>query len=58
VLVRRDLETLGIPVLDPLPALAEAIVTRRGIYPRSADGHPLAAGYEVYARTVYDYMSR
>ena len=43
----------GIEAVDLLPYLA-ARLEEGGVYPRREDGHPLALGYEAYARGAYE----
>ncbi len=41
---------------DTTPALAEALRNKVKIYPPSLNGHPLASGYEVIAKAVYNFL--
>jgi lysophospholipase L1-like esterase len=47
---------LDVAVVDPLPDLERAVRSRSDVYPERDDGHPLAAGYELYARSVYEHL--
>jgi lysophospholipase L1-like esterase len=46
----------GIEVLDPLPALSQAVASGAQIYPQDTDGHPNAAGYNVLASAIYNRL--
>jgi len=48
---KSRLAELGIPAVDPLPALEEAVRSEQ-IYPRSLDGHPNGQGYRVISEVV------
>jgi len=44
----------SIACLDLRPALSDALLQGRTIYPTYHDGHPISAGYKVIARDIYD----
>jgi lysophospholipase L1-like esterase len=47
------LSSQSIAYVDIAPAISEAVTKHAGIYPHDNDGHPLPAGYEVYAKALY-----
>ena len=42
--------------IDTTPALAQALQEGIRIYPESLNGHPLARGYEIIAKAVYNFL--
>lgn len=48
------LSAQSIAYVDIAPALSEAVMKQGRIYPHDNDGHPLPAGYEVYAKALYN----
>ncbi|MFZ5523321.1 MAG: SGNH/GDSL hydrolase family protein [Pseudomonadota bacterium] len=60
--IKGDLEqffdTNKIAYVDVTKALEEQTYKHIQIYPKDSDGHPLAIGYGVIARTVYDTVRR
>lgn len=56
--LRARLEALaGARYVDVAQPLQQAVLDGAGIYPGTANGHPLAAGYEVIGRTLADAVS-
>lgn len=52
------LATEKIAYIDVTEAMEKQTYQHVQIYPKDSDGHPLAAGYGVIARTVYDAIRR
>lgn len=53
-----ELEGLGVPLVDALPALREGVRTGRALYPPTVDGHPNGAGYRVIAEVVHTVLEQ
>ena len=48
------LENIGIPFIDVLPDMENALLKHGDIYPARDDGHPILIGYEVYAENAFN----
>lgn len=47
------LENTGIPFIDVLPDMENALLKHGDLYPSWDDGHPILIGYEVYTESAY-----
>jgi hypothetical protein len=54
--VMRELDGLGIPYLDLLPALIREVRQNRAIYPASSQSHPNTHGYGIIAQSIAQYL--
>ena len=54
--VMRELDGLGIPYLDLLPALIREVRQNRAIYPASGQSHPNTHGYGIIAQSIAQYL--
>jgi len=48
------LENIGIPFIDVLPDMENALLKHGDIYPAWENGHPILIGYEVYAENAFN----
>ena len=48
------LKNIGIPFIDVLPDMENALLKHGNIYPAFDDGHPILIGYEVYAENAFN----
>ena len=48
------LDKHGIDHVNAEPYIADAVNKSRKVYTFTGDGHPLKAGYEAYARAIYE----
>ncbi len=55
--LRADLDTMGVPFCEVLPALRNSLANGLQPYGVSRDGHPNEEGHAVIARAVADYLS-
>jgi lysophospholipase L1-like esterase len=53
----RYLAAAGIRYIDLAKPLQDAAATHRPLYPSDDNGHPIAAGYAVIAKAVYDKLT-
>lgn len=52
--VGRFLTDAGIPHVDALNEVRNAVINEGNVYPRRDEGHPLARGYQAYSRALHD----
>lgn len=55
-IVGETARAAGVTVVDPRMELVKLMESRRDVYPFRDDGHPLAVGYGVIARSVADLV--
>jgi hypothetical protein len=48
------LESIGIPFIDVLPGMENALLKHGNIYPAWDDGHTISIGYEVFAENAFN----
>ena len=48
------LKKIGLPFIDVLPDMENALLKHGDIYPARDDGHPILTGYEVYAENAFN----
>ena len=56
--VKQYLDAAGINYVDPFLDLKRGLETGGAVYPAWDDGHPLPAGYAIYAKAVYDAINK
>lgn len=56
--VRRLCGELKVECVFPLNDLAQALARGEKIYGLTMDGHPLAAGYAIIAKSLFNYLNR
>ena len=56
--LQKALHARGIRCLDVLPQMVAAVNTTHGVYADFDDGHPLAAGYKIYASAATQALIR
>lgn len=54
--IRKFMEEAGIPFVEIYPAMAAALEESGGLYSNEDNGHPVGAGYDVYARAIWAHL--